>query len=140
MLRSWREHSSLFTLHFPFRSGSWQTSNALALQASLCGSVTHRLHHPSLGTRARRGFQAKDVLHRLGEGGLSTNRAPSYGWQAMFYVTYPNARLKISNETLKSELTNWNDTSTTHHASLNIRIACHFGLVTRTSDRTGASR
>jgi len=24
-------------------SGSWQTSNALALQASLCGSVTHRL-------------------------------------------------------------------------------------------------
>ena len=25
--------------------GSWQTSNALALQASLCGSVTHRLHH-----------------------------------------------------------------------------------------------
>src|SRR5690349_1263016 len=24
--------------------GSWQTSNALALQASLCGSVTHRLH------------------------------------------------------------------------------------------------
>jgi hypothetical protein len=28
--------------HFP---GSWQTSNALALQASLYGSVTHRLHH-----------------------------------------------------------------------------------------------
>ena len=24
--------------------GSWQTSNALALQASQCGSVTHRLH------------------------------------------------------------------------------------------------
>ena len=34
-------------------SGSWQTSNALALQASLCGSVTHRLHQPSLeGCRA----------------------------------------------------------------------------------------
>src|SRR6266404_8335493 len=27
-----------------FHLGSWQTSNALALQASLCGSVTHRLH------------------------------------------------------------------------------------------------
>src|SRR5260370_39870871 len=31
-----------------FTLGSWQTSNALALQASLCGSVTHRLHQPSL--------------------------------------------------------------------------------------------
>ena len=32
--------------------GSWQTSNALALQASLCGSVTHRFHHFQLrGTR-----------------------------------------------------------------------------------------
>ena len=29
--------------------GSWQTSNALALQASLCGSVTHRLHHFNRG-------------------------------------------------------------------------------------------
>src|SRR5207244_9606013 len=27
-----------------FLLGSWQTSNALALQTSLCGSVTHRLH------------------------------------------------------------------------------------------------
>src|SRR5580698_5729791 len=26
-------------------SGSWQTSNALALQARLCGRDTHRLHH-----------------------------------------------------------------------------------------------
>jgi len=38
--------------HSPFCTsalhlGSWQTSNALALQASLCGSVTHRLHPPS---------------------------------------------------------------------------------------------
>ena len=76
-LRAARRQSAIFIL------GSWQTSNALALQASLCGSVTHRLHHPSLGTQARRGFQAKDVLHRLGEGGLSTNRVPSHGWQAM---------------------------------------------------------
>ena len=43
-----------------------------------------------------RGFQAKDVLHRLGEGGLSTDGVPSYGWQAMFYtyviesVNHPN--------------------------------------------------
>jgi hypothetical protein len=28
-----------------FLLGSWQTSNALALQASLCGSVTRRLRH-----------------------------------------------------------------------------------------------
>src|SRR6266511_2526220 len=27
-----------------FSLGSWQTSNAPALQAGLCGSVTHRLH------------------------------------------------------------------------------------------------
>ena len=43
-LRAARRQSAIFIL------GSWQTSNALALQASLCGSVTHRLHHPSLGT------------------------------------------------------------------------------------------
>ena len=29
-----------------------------------------------------RGFQAKDVLHRLGEGGHSTTGFPIYGWQA----------------------------------------------------------
>ncbi len=33
----------------PIFLGSWQTSNALALQASLCGSVTHRLHHFTAG-------------------------------------------------------------------------------------------
>src|SRR5947207_2122782 len=38
-------HSALCTFHFNL--GSWQTSNALALQASLCGSVTRRLHQPS---------------------------------------------------------------------------------------------
>ena len=38
----------------PIFLGSWQTSNALALQASLCGSVTHRFHHFRLrGTRLK---------------------------------------------------------------------------------------
>src|SRR6185503_3870117 len=37
-LRAARRQPAIFML------GSWQTSNALALQASLCGSVTHRLH------------------------------------------------------------------------------------------------
>src|SRR5688572_17065248 len=39
-----------------FHLGSWQTSNALALQANLCGSVTHRLHHFTAGnsTNAQR--------------------------------------------------------------------------------------
>jgi putative endonuclease len=32
------------------------------------------------------GFQAKDVLHSLGEGGLFFLGIPSYGWQAMFYT------------------------------------------------------
>ena len=38
LLRAARRQPAIFIL------GSWQTSNALALQASLCGSVTHRLH------------------------------------------------------------------------------------------------
>src|SRR5437667_1542423 len=53
MLRSFGFRASEFfrISDFGFRIftlGSWQTSNALALQASLCGSVTHRLHRPSL--------------------------------------------------------------------------------------------
>src|SRR5262245_29947869 len=44
-----------------FHLGSWQTSNALALQASLCGSVTHRLQ-PSPATQER----AKAVAPKLG--------------------------------------------------------------------------
>src|SRR5437762_747564 len=106
-------HSGQHGGSLPFSWGSWQTSNALALQASLCGSVTHRLHHPSLGTQARRGFQAKDVLHRLGEGGLSTNRVPSYGWQAMFY-TYVIERLSQVNQRY-----------TRHTADLRQRLADH---------------
>jgi len=43
--------------------GSWQTSNALALQASLCGSVTHRLHQPSPAAMRR----AKAAAPQLGE-------------------------------------------------------------------------
>ncbi len=38
--------------------GSWQTSNAPALHAGRCRSVTYRLHHPSLETVRR--FQAQD--------------------------------------------------------------------------------
>ena len=39
-----------------FITGSWQTSNALALQASQCGSITHRLHQFIAGnsTKAQR--------------------------------------------------------------------------------------
>src|SRR6185295_20032541 len=39
LLRAARRQPAIFIL------GSWQTSNALALQASLYGTVTHRLHH-----------------------------------------------------------------------------------------------
>ena len=35
-----------------------------------------------LESELARGFQAKDVLHRLGEGGLFITGIPSYGWQA----------------------------------------------------------
>jgi hypothetical protein len=41
-----------------------------------------------LESERTRGFQAKDVLHRLGEGGLSPNRIPSYGWQALICSTH----------------------------------------------------
>src|SRR5207247_6016426 len=39
-----------------------------------------------LESERARGFQAKDVLHRLGEGGLFSTGIPSYGWQAVFYT------------------------------------------------------
>ena len=39
-----------------------------------------------LESERARGFQAKDVLHRLGEGGLFITGLPSYGWQAVFYT------------------------------------------------------
>src|SRR6266849_10375518 len=42
----------------------------LPCKQAQAGALPAVLHHPSLGTRATRGFQAKDVLHRLGEGGL----------------------------------------------------------------------
>jgi hypothetical protein len=40
----------LANFHFP---GSWQTSNAPALQAGSCGRDTHRLHQPSPATSER---------------------------------------------------------------------------------------
>ena len=54
--------------------GSWQTSNALALQASRCGSVTHRLHQPSL--RAQR-------VEAAAAGALASARAIAPSCQAM---------------------------------------------------------
>ena len=36
-----------------FAMGSWQTSNALALQASSYGGGTHRLHHFTAGTSTK---------------------------------------------------------------------------------------
>ena len=38
-------HSPFVIRHSEFVPGSWQTSNAPALQAGRCGSVTRRLHH-----------------------------------------------------------------------------------------------
>src|SRR5438132_3952551 len=55
--------------------GSWQTSNALALQASLCGSVTHRLHQFQL--RETRPMN-REKPHRLLQVGVTPTPAPIY--------------------------------------------------------------
>ena len=52
--------------NFGFHVGSWQTSNAPALQAGPCGSVTRRLHQPSPSACRR----AKAAHRRSDEGGL----------------------------------------------------------------------
>ena len=55
-------------------SGSWQTSNALALQASLCGSVTHRLHQFQL--RETRPMH-REKPHKLLQVGVTPTPATS---------------------------------------------------------------
>src|SRR5438552_7556611 len=77
------------------------------------GALPAVLHHPSLGTGVPRRFQAKDVLRRLGEGGLFTKLVPSYGWQAMFY-TY-----------VIESLSHVNQQYTGHTADLRQRLADH---------------
>src|SRR5664279_6635803 len=58
-----------------FFLGSWQTSNALALQASLCGSVTRRLHHFQLrGTR----LMHREKPHKLLQVGVIPTPATLY--------------------------------------------------------------
>ena len=56
-------------------SGSWQTSNALALQASSCGSVTHRLHHFTAGNSTK--DRAKP--HKLLQVGATPTPATNFG-------------------------------------------------------------
>ena len=54
--------------------GSWQTRNALALQASLCGRDTHRLHHFKLrGTRLKH----REKPHKLLQVGVIPTPATS---------------------------------------------------------------
>src|SRR6185503_4553866 len=55
--------------------GSWQTSNALALQASLCGSVTHRLHQFLL--RETRPMH-REKPHKLLQVGVTPTPATNY--------------------------------------------------------------
>src|SRR6266567_873444 len=58
-----------------FHLGSWQTSNALALQASLYGSVTHRLHQFQLWeTRPMN----REKPHKLLQVGVTPTPAPIY--------------------------------------------------------------
>src|SRR2546429_8151057 len=55
--------------------GSWQTSNALALQASLCGSVTHRLHQFQL--RETRPMH-REKPHKLLQVGVTPTPATNF--------------------------------------------------------------
>ena|SRR6266516_1467166 len=58
-----------------FHLGSWQTRNALALQASLCGSVAHRLHQFQL--RETRPMN-REKPHKLLQVGVTPTPAPIY--------------------------------------------------------------
>src|SRR5881394_1468017 len=69
LLRAARRQPAIFIL------GSWQTSNALALQASLCGSVTHRLHQFEL--RETRPMH-REKPHKLLQVGVTPTPAPIY--------------------------------------------------------------
>jgi hypothetical protein len=78
--------------HRPGRGGSTPPScrdrvaSIAAMQRSLKPQSTgqHRGDPPSFAwNHVVRGFQAKDVLHRLCEGGLFIAVVPSYGWQAI---------------------------------------------------------
>ena len=67
--RAARRQPAIFTL------GSWQTSNALALQASLCGSVIHRLHQFQLReTRPKH----RDEPHKLIQVGVTPTPASHF--------------------------------------------------------------
>src|SRR5438132_6403257 len=65
-----------------FHLGSWQTSNALALQASLCGSVTHRLHQPLLEAQQERGCRAEAKRRRA----IAPADASGYGPASQFQL------------------------------------------------------
>src|SRR2546430_17050673 len=66
-------HSGQHGGSLPIFMGSWQTSNALALQASLCGSVTHRLHQFQL--RETRPMH-REKPHKLLQVGVTPTPAP----------------------------------------------------------------
>ena len=68
-LRAARRQPAIFIL------GSWQTSNALALQASLCGSVTHRLHQFQL--RETRPMH-REKPHKLLQVGVTPTPATNF--------------------------------------------------------------
>ncbi len=58
LLRAARRQPAIFWL------GSWQTSNASALQADSCGSVTHRLHQPSPAAKQGRRLPRRSSQRR----------------------------------------------------------------------------
>src|SRR6185295_17703649 len=79
LLRAARRQPAIFI------PGSWQTSNALALQASLCGSVTHRLHQFQLReTRPK----DREKPHKLLQVGVTPTPATNF-----FEGSDPAARL-----------------------------------------------
>lgn len=114
LLRAARRQPAIFM-------GSWQTSNALALQAGLCGSVTHRLHQSQL-RKTRPKYRERP--HKLFQVGVTPTPATTVctGHQREV-IRLPDG--KSRRQKTKSEGTNWSVTSTSHH----------FGLVAQSAER-----
>ena len=106
-------HSGRHGGSLPF-SGSWQTSNALALQASLCGSVTHRLHQFQL--RETRPMH-REKPHKLLQVGVTPTPVTKFkGKRSGCWSVKPVSQKKVGSD-------EWSITTASHHFGLVAQLA-----------------
>ena len=91
-----------------FHLGSWQTSNAPALQAGLCGSVTHRLHQFQL--RETRPMH-REKPHKLLQVGVTPTPATNFkGKRSGCWSVKPVSQKKVGSD-------EWSITTASHQPS-----------------------